>query len=116
MAAIMPEVSFLLPVYNAELFLAEFEGEAIAGLILFVFGSTAWYMYGASSNRERRRMPNYLLQWEAIRWARKRGCTLYDLWGAPDDLNTFLAMVNNMPKNGTFSAFSIGQVLMSSSA
>ncbi|NIV33532.1 MAG: GNAT family N-acetyltransferase, partial [Anaerolineae bacterium] len=55
---------------QAHLFLAEFEGEAIAGLILFVFGSTAWYMYGASSNRERRRMPNYLLQWEAIRWAR----------------------------------------------
>ena len=71
----------------AHLFLAEFEGEAIAGLNLFFFGSTAWYMYGASSNRERRRMPNYLLQWEAIRWAREQGCTLYDLWGAPDDLD-----------------------------
>ena len=71
----------------AQLFLAEFEGEAIAGLNLFVFGPTAWYMYGASSNRERKRMPNYLLQWEAIRWARERGCGLYDLWGAPDDLD-----------------------------
>lgn len=30
-------------------------------------------------------------------------------WGAPDDLNTFLAMVNNMPNNWTFSAFSIGR-------
>ena len=71
----------------AQLFLAEFEGEALAGLMLFVFGPTAWYMYGASSNRERKRMPNYLLQWEAIRWAREQGCTLYDLWGAPDDLD-----------------------------
>jgi lipid II:glycine glycyltransferase (peptidoglycan interpeptide bridge formation enzyme) len=71
----------------AQLFLAEFEGEAIAGLMLFVFGTTAWYMYGASSNRQRRRMPNYLLQWEAIRWAREQGCTLYDLWGAPDELD-----------------------------
>ncbi|MCV9999877.1 3-keto-5-aminohexanoate cleavage protein [Pararhizobium sp. YC-54] len=30
-------------------------------------------------------------------------------WGAPDDLNTFMAMVNNVPKNWTFSAFSIGR-------
>ena len=30
-------------------------------------------------------------------------------WGAPDDLNTFMAMVNNTPKNWTFSAFSIGR-------
>jgi lipid II:glycine glycyltransferase (peptidoglycan interpeptide bridge formation enzyme) len=29
-------------------------------------------------------MPTYLLQWEAIRWARSRGCTIYDLWGIPD--------------------------------
>jgi uncharacterized protein (DUF849 family) len=30
-------------------------------------------------------------------------------WGAPDDLLTFLAMVNNVPKHWTFSAFSIGR-------
>ncbi|ANK73170.1 MULTISPECIES: 3-keto-5-aminohexanoate cleavage protein [Ensifer] len=30
-------------------------------------------------------------------------------WGAPDDLNTFMAMVNNVPANWTFSAFSIGR-------
>ncbi|OUS28712.1 NADPH dependent quinone reductase ['Osedax' symbiont bacterium Rs2_46_30_T18] len=30
-------------------------------------------------------------------------------WGAPDDLNTFMAMVNNLPKSWTFSAFSIGR-------
>ena len=30
-------------------------------------------------------------------------------WGAPDDLNTFLAMVNNVPQNWFFSAFSIGR-------
>jgi lipid II:glycine glycyltransferase (peptidoglycan interpeptide bridge formation enzyme) len=29
-------------------------------------------------------MPTYLLQWEAMRWARERGCTEYDLWGVPD--------------------------------
>ena len=30
-------------------------------------------------------------------------------WGAPDDLNTFMAMVNNTPDSWTFSAFSIGR-------
>jgi lipid II:glycine glycyltransferase (peptidoglycan interpeptide bridge formation enzyme) len=44
-------------------------------------------MYGASSDRHRKHMPNYLLQWEAIRRAKDVGCTLYDLWGAPDNLD-----------------------------
>jgi uncharacterized protein (DUF849 family) len=30
-------------------------------------------------------------------------------WGAPDDLNTFMAMVNNVPKDWTWSAFSLGR-------
>jgi len=30
-------------------------------------------------------------------------------WGAPDDLNTFMAMVNNVPSDWTFSAFSLGR-------
>jgi lipid II:glycine glycyltransferase (peptidoglycan interpeptide bridge formation enzyme) len=72
---------------QAHLLLAEFEGEVLAGLILFLFGGTAWYMYGASTERHRRHMPNYLLQWAAIRLARDRGCRLYDLWGAPDRLD-----------------------------
>jgi lipid II:glycine glycyltransferase (peptidoglycan interpeptide bridge formation enzyme) len=72
---------------QACLLLAEVEGEAVAGLTLFTFGSTAWYLYGASSARHRKHMPNQLLQWEAIRWAKAAGCSLYDLWGAPDDLD-----------------------------
>ena len=71
---------------HARLLLAEAEGEVVAGLLLFIFGSTAWYMYGASSSRHRQYMPNNLLQWEAIRAAKAAGCTLYDLWGAPDEL------------------------------
>lgn len=70
----------------AALLLAEVEGDAVAGLILFGFGGTAWYMYGASSERQRNLMPNHLLQWEAMRLAAGRGCAIYDLWGAPDVL------------------------------
>ena len=70
----------------AALLLAEVEGDPVAGLILFGFGATAWYLYGASSERQRNLMPNHLLQWEAMRLAASRGCTTYDLWGAPDVL------------------------------
>jgi lipid II:glycine glycyltransferase (peptidoglycan interpeptide bridge formation enzyme) len=71
----------------AFLLLADFEGETVAGIMLFTFGPTAWYMYGASSDRHRKQMPNYLLQWEAIRRAQAAGSTLYDMWGAPDVLD-----------------------------
>ena len=30
-------------------------------------------------------MAAYALKWEAMRWARARGCSEYDLWGAPDE-------------------------------
>jgi peptidoglycan pentaglycine glycine transferase (the first glycine) len=69
---------------RAHLLLAEVGGESVAGLILFHFGQTAWYMYGASSNHYRNLMPNHLLQWEAIQLAKQKGCTQYDMWGAPD--------------------------------
>lgn len=72
---------------RAHLLLAELEGQPIAGLLMFVFGHTAWYMYGASDNAHRERMPSHLLQWEAIRLARRLGCTRYDMWGAPDRLD-----------------------------
>lgn len=70
---------------ECELLIAEYEGEPLAGLMVFARGSRAWYFYGASSMDHRDRMPTYLLQWEAMRWARSRGCRLYDLWGVPDE-------------------------------
>ena len=72
------------PVGMCELFLADYEGRPLAGLMVFARGSRAWYFYGASNDEERNRMPAYLLQWEAMLWARARGCQVYDLWGVPD--------------------------------
>jgi uncharacterized protein (DUF849 family) len=37
-------------------------------------------------------------------------------WGAPDDLNTFIAMVNNVPSDWTWSAFSLGRNQMAYAA
>ena len=68
-----------------EMFLADYQGEPLAALVVFAKGKRAWYFYGASSNMHRERMPTYLLQWEAMRWAKSIGCTEYDLWGVPDE-------------------------------
>lgn len=64
--------------------IAEVDGEPVAGLMLFVFGKTSWYIYGMSNGNHRNKMPTYLLQWEAIRISKEAGCEVYDLWGAPD--------------------------------
>lgn len=64
--------------------IAEYDGQALAAVMLVHYDELALYMYGASTNHERQRMPTYLLQWEAIRWAKAQGCTIYDMWGAPD--------------------------------
>lgn len=67
-------------------FLAEFEGEPLAGIAVFACGDTAWYLWGASSNRQRNLMPNHALQWAGMQWAKARGCTRYDFWGIPDEI------------------------------
>jgi len=64
--------------------IAEVEGEAVAGVVIFRFAGKAWYMFGMSYPLHREKMPNHLLQWEAMRRAKAAGCEVYDLWGAPD--------------------------------
>jgi peptidoglycan pentaglycine glycine transferase (the first glycine) len=71
----------------AQPFIAEVEGEPVSALILFVFARTAWYLYGMSREAHREKMPNHLLQWAAMRWAKAQGCERYDFWGAPDEFN-----------------------------
>jgi peptidoglycan pentaglycine glycine transferase (the first glycine) len=74
--------------YNAGMaqpLLAHYQGELLAAVVLVRYGRRVIYMYGASSEKERQRMPNHLLQWEAIRWAQAQGAAVYDFWGAPDD-------------------------------
>jgi len=71
---------------QAELLLAEHEGELLAGILVASFNDEAIYLYGASGNAKRSLMPNHLLQWEAICDAKARGFARYDLWGVPPDL------------------------------
>jgi len=75
----------LHPAGLCEILLAKYEGRPLAALVVARSGKNAYYLYGASTDEERNRMPTYLLQWEAMRWAGARGCTDYDLWGVPDE-------------------------------
>lgn len=72
------------PHSQCELLMASYEEQPLAALMVFMHGQRAWYFYGASGDAHRELMPTYLLQWEAMRWARGHGCTQYDLWGVPD--------------------------------
>ncbi|MGD9146407.1 MAG: peptidoglycan bridge formation glycyltransferase FemA/FemB family protein [Anaerolineae bacterium] len=76
-----------VPAGQGKLLLAEYDGQLLAGLVVLAaaHGTTACYMYGASSDEHRNLMPTYLLQWEAMLWAREQGCRVYDLWGVPDE-------------------------------
>jgi peptidoglycan pentaglycine glycine transferase (the first glycine) len=70
---------------SAQPLIAEVDGEPIAAIFVFYFAGRAYYIYGMSRETHREKMPNYLLQWEAMRRAKAAGCAVYDLWGAPDE-------------------------------
>ena len=80
------------PSNEVRLLLAEHDGQLLAGIFVGLFARQAIYLYGASGNEQRQLMPNYLLQWEAIRWARQQGALSYDFWGIPATDNEDEAM------------------------
>jgi lipid II:glycine glycyltransferase (peptidoglycan interpeptide bridge formation enzyme) len=69
---------------DALLLFAEIDGRVVAGVIAVVFGEEAIYMYGASSTKDRANGAGFLIQYEAMRWARDRGALRYDMWGIPE--------------------------------
>ena len=68
----------------AEPLIAEVDDEPVAAIFVFYFAGRAYYVYGMSRDKHREKMPTYLLQWEAMKRAKTKGCTVYDLWGAPE--------------------------------
>lgn len=71
---------------KAKLWLAEYNGKAIAGVIATYFGDTATYYFGASSSQNRNTMAPYLLHWEIMKHAKKEGFKYYDMFGiAPEN-------------------------------
>lgn len=72
------------PSGEVALLIASHAGQDLAGAMVFRCGENAYYLYGASLDIERNRMPTYIVQWEAMRWAKAQGALRYDLWGIPD--------------------------------
>jgi peptidoglycan pentaglycine glycine transferase (the first glycine) len=68
----------------AEPLIAEVDGEPVAAIFVFYFAKRAYYVYGMSRDLHREKMPTYFLQWDAMKRAKSSGCTVYDLWGAPE--------------------------------
>lgn len=71
----------MVPAGYAKLFLTMYGDTPLSGAIAFVIGDRAWYVYGASSNEHRNLMPNHLMQWEMMKWAKSLGCRIYDFRG-----------------------------------
>lgn len=63
------------------LVLGLFEGKVLVVDLVIVANGIANYVFGASSNEERNRLPSYLVQWEAIKKSKELGCTEYNFGG-----------------------------------
>ena len=95
----------LHPEKLGEMLLAEYEGKPLAALFVARHGNRAYYLYGASTDEERNRMPTYLLQWEAMKWAKALGCEEYDLWGVPDEEEDILEANFEMRRDGLWGVY-----------
>jgi len=93
------------PTNQVALFLAEYEERPLAGVMVFALGKTAAYLYGASSNEERQRMPSYAVQWAAMEWAKAQGCHWYDLWGVRDMCQAELEANFNQRHDGLWGVY-----------
>lgn len=87
------------------LLIAEYQERPLSAVMVFAHGQRAAYLYGASNEEERQRMPNHAAQWAAMKWARDKGCTEYDLWGVPDYPEEALEAQFNSRKDGLWGIY-----------
>lgn len=66
---------------HIRLIFAEYEGKPISAVLPIKYGNKVWYLYGGSSNEHRNLMPNYLLQFEMMKWGIETNCDVYDFRG-----------------------------------
>jgi lipid II:glycine glycyltransferase (peptidoglycan interpeptide bridge formation enzyme) len=71
----------------AYILIAEFEGEPLTAWMLLVYDNVLYYPYGGSTSEHRNVQANCLIGWEAIKLGKKLVCSLFDMWGASDDLS-----------------------------
>ncbi|WP_380706231.1 lipid II:glycine glycyltransferase FemX [Salinithrix halophila] len=69
------------------LYMARYEGELLASTIATHTNGHTWYLYGASSNEKREKMPNHAIQWKMIQDAHAIGAHTYDFRGISNTLD-----------------------------
>ena len=77
----------LLETGLVKLFLAYYQKEIIAGIMVGFFGQTAVYLHGASAFQRRQLMAPYFLQWQAIKFAKENNFSAYDFGGIKSEEN-----------------------------
>lgn len=73
----------LQPAGIAHLFRAEYQGRTLATWIVFLVNGILYYPYGASTREDGNVFASNLLMWEVIKWGKKKGAKLFDMWGSP---------------------------------
>jgi lipid II:glycine glycyltransferase (peptidoglycan interpeptide bridge formation enzyme) len=71
---------------HARLLLAERNGATLAAFLIFAWAGAGLYLYSGALEEGLKSGANHALQWQALLWAKERGCTCYDFWGVPDAL------------------------------
>jgi hypothetical protein len=64
-------------------YVASHEGRPLSASLVARYGGRAYYLFGGDNREQRQLMPNYAVQWVAMRAAADAGCRDYDLWGLP---------------------------------
>jgi len=67
---------------SAHLLTASYQGKILVTWILFLFNNILYYPYGASSTEHKEIMASNLMMWEAIRFGKKHGAKIFDMWGS----------------------------------
>ncbi len=78
------EFSAFAPDNQIALFFAKYQGNIIAASYGIFWSKMAFYHHAALLPEYKKIPASYLLQWEAIKEAKKRGCNVYDFWGYSD--------------------------------
>ena len=75
------EFSAFLPEDQVSLFFGKYQGKIIATAFVIFWSNIAFYHHAALLPKYHKIPIAYLLQWEAIKEAKRRGCSFYDFWG-----------------------------------
>jgi len=71
----------------AYLLISEYEGKPLSAWMVLIYGDVLYYPYGGSTDKDKDVQSSCLLGWEAIRFGKKMGCKLFDMWGAAEDMS-----------------------------